>query len=285
MNIESIGQYHDLWSFVVCYAPDSFPSFDDKPVDQELTLVKVFQDLRDGFHFAERRIKGARITRIVKELMEMSFEAYSAGNAKEGAHILQECEGMIWPGRKLRVKYAVEAERRAFGANVLYKGVKISPYPYQGTSADLGTDQSKLLELAQRYCKKYQLLRKDFDYFAWVIDQHGIINRISQNPKEDDHEILGSPQKSWRATYNCLKKLAEEGRSKACVLMQIMTPLGNGLAVYDLEQYGRPRISARQSFTIGDDGHYKYSDVIFHLEDSQFFPELDQAQPSLSPAP
>lgn len=281
-QFESLGQYHDAWASVLLSAPDNFRWFEGNkfvPVsDQRQALSAAFEDLQSGFHFVERKIKDPRLIKVMREMLDMSFEAYRAGERKRAAHTLQELEGMIWTSRKLKPKYAVEAEQRAFGELSLYKGVRVSPYPYEGSSTDLGPDQSALLELAQRHCRVYQAARKEFGYFAWVMDSQGVIQRVSPDPKEDDHPLLTPTQKSWRATYNRLRELGLCGQAKACVLMQITGPLGNGIVSYDLEGKARPRVSARQLFELTNDGRRTFKPMRFYLEDPQFFPDTHEDQ-------
>ena len=70
----------------------------------------------------------------------MSHEAYLAGDRKTGAHVLQECEGMIWKGSAGRPKYMVEAERRAFGKVVRFQDDIASPCPLEGTFSNAQSD-------------------------------------------------------------------------------------------------------------------------------------------------
>lgn len=270
---ETLGQYHDVWASVLLSAPDRFRNIQSPTLallaDQKKALDEAFRRLRSGFHFAQKRLKDPRLARIAQELIEMSFETYSTGDSKSAAHMLTECEGMIWPGRRMRAKHAVEAERRAFGENVTYANVRISPYPYEGMFADLGEDQVALLKLAERYCRSYQEARRDFKYFSWVIDNDGLVKRTSSEPKEDQHTILQPVQRSWG--FKRLKELAQSGRIRACVLMEISAPLGDGIVTYNLEQRGHPRVSARQMFERAS-GSVRYKNMRFHLEDPKFFP-------------
>lgn len=273
-NFETLGQYHDFWSAILGDAPNNFRNIlsDELLPDQKQALSDAFDELRSGFPFVEKKLKDDRLSRIAQELIEMSFEAYAAGDSKHGAHCLQECEGMIWPKWQLRVKHAVEAERRAFGEVVTYAGVVVSPYPYEGTAADLGIDQVALLELAQEYCRSYQREHRNFKYFSWVIDNVGNVKRTSSEPKEDEHPILQPVQRSFG--YKRLKELGQTGQIRACVLMEIVGAQGDlGLIAYNLEQRGRPRVSARQLFK-RENGKLEYEPLRFHLEDPQFFEEL-----------
>ncbi len=268
---QTLGQYHDSWTMVLS-APDRF--FDVRTMslasDQKQAMRDAFNELRDGFHFVEKKLKNERLATIAREMIEMSFEAYSNGDSKKGAHTIQECEGLIWPKHRLRVKYAVEAERRVFGSNVTFADVIISPFPYEGTSADLGEDQAQLLELAKLYSRSYQLSGKEFKSFSWVIDHGGEIRRTSAQPQEDTHPTLGPLQRSWG--YKRLKELGENAEIRACVLVEIVGPLGDGVVTYDLEQNSRPRVSARQLFKRVA-GKIVYEEMRYHLQDPQFFPD------------
>jgi len=262
---ETLGQYNDLWASLILTAPDHFYSVADMSLvaDQRAALLEEFGRLTAGFHFARKQINDDHISRIAEELIAMSLESYLAGDNKTGAHTLQEARGLVWPSHKLRVKYGVEAERRAFGENTLYADVIISPYPYEGTAADLGSDQTVLLELAESWFKSYHERAKDFRYFSWVMDAEGVVRRTSAEPKEDDHSTLKPLQKSWG--YKRLKELGQSGDIRACVLMQYM----GGLVTFDLEERGKPRVSARQLLQ-GFGRETNYGTMRFHLEEPEF---------------
>lgn len=75
-------------------------------------------------------------------MIELSLEAYLAGDKKRGAHALQECEAIVWKKKGwLKPKYVVEAELRAFGRLELFKAVQVSIYPFEGTADDLSSNQ------------------------------------------------------------------------------------------------------------------------------------------------
>jgi hypothetical protein len=163
---KSLGQYHDSWTSIVLSAPDQFHGFGDEPVDQAAELEKRFRWLRDGFFYVERKVKDEQLCRILLELIQMSHEAYLAGDRKTGAHVLQECEGMIWKSGAGRPKYVVEAERRAFGRVVRFNDVVVSPYPLEGTVESLGRDQKVLLAHAQAHVMRLLEAREEFKFFA-----------------------------------------------------------------------------------------------------------------------
>ena len=269
---QTLGQYHDLWTVIMGKAPAKFRDIVGGTllIDQKTALLEEFERLRSNFDFARRSIKDDRVCRIVEELISMSLESYLSEDQKTGAHTLAEAEGLIWPSRRMRVKYGVEAERRAFGENILYANVVVSPYPYEGTVADLGSDQIKLLDLAERWVSLFQTQGRDFKYFSWVLDSAGVIKRTSSEPKEDDHAVLQPVQRSWG--FKRLKELGQTHQIRACVLMEIVGPRGDGIVSYELEQQGRPRVSARQLFKRRA-GETQHEAMRFHLMDPEFITE------------
>jgi hypothetical protein len=274
-HFESLGQYHDLWGWLLLSAPDNFTSYTSEPIDQTDALKNAFNDLRSNFHLTKKNIKDERVFRIAQELLEMSYEAYLSGDTKTGAHALQECEGLIWKSRSSKIKYAVEAERRAFGENVTYAGVTISPYPYEGSKSDLGNDQAALLELAYKHCLSYLSKWKEFSFFAWVMDKEGKIQRISPDPKEDINSVLTPSQRTSTACWKKTKELGRADHIRACVFMSIIGAQGDGIVCFDLEQRGFPRISARQLFKLKKGPSHDFDDMRFHLEDPQVFQQPD----------
>lgn len=102
MCFESLGQWHDFWAVILLSAPSDFSEYDEKTTtmvkvpDQAGALKEAYETLISGFQFAERKLKDEQLVHIVRELIEMAFEAYWAGDGKRGNHTLQEAEGMIW---------------------------------------------------------------------------------------------------------------------------------------------------------------------------------------------
>ena len=144
----------------------------------------------------------------------------------------------------------------------------MSPYPYEGSSSDLSANQTELLALAERWCRAYQAQQRPFKYFSWVLDSTGVVRRTSSEPKADGHAVLAPVQRSLG--HKRLRELGHTGQIQACVLMEIVGPLGSGIVSYELEQRGRPRVSARQIFNRDADG-ISYEPMRFHLENPQFF--------------
>lgn len=271
-KFERVGDYHALWGWLVLSAPDNFRSFDGQPVDQLAMLREAFSDIQNGFRFVRQRVKDERLLRILEEMIELSLEAYLAGDKKRGAHALQECEAIVWKKKGwLKPKYVVEAELRAFGTLELFKAVQVSIYPFEGTADDLSSNQRKLLDHAHAQCIVCINEYREFKWFSWVIDSDDRVRRISIEPKGDIHSPLDPLQKSQRAVYMRTKILAKDGLIKSSVLVSALSPLGGGLLSFTLEDKGRPRIEAVQTMTINDNGVREFSDMRYHLNDPDVF--------------
>lgn len=230
-DFESLGQYHDHWSSIVIYAPDEFCDLDGRPVNQDNALDEAFDVLKHGFVFVERKIKAPRQLRILRELIDMSYEAYQAGDAKTGAHALQECEGLIWPSRKSKLKYVVEAERRAFGTVESYTHVKCSPYPLEGNEADLTACEITLYTEATDRCKNFFAQKVDFKPFVLTLDTAGVARQMKQQ--------------SWKKTKEELLSLVAKGDSLGFVRSQVVVSGMSGILIHDIETIGRPQVSVR----------------------------------------
>ena len=230
-EFESLGQYHDFWSWIRLLAPDQFTTPDgDLAPDQQAALDESFDALRAGFVFVERKMKDSHLLAVLRELIAMSHLAYKAGDAKRGAHVLQECEGLIWPSRSVRLKYVVEAEQRVFGTLHLFKDVKVSPFPYEGTAADLGPRQSALLDYARAQSQRFLDTREPFKALTWAMAKDGSIHRIRLPSRK---KIVAHLQAG-----------AASGEIVASVSAHF--PFGGfkGLLSFDLEEASCPRVEA-----------------------------------------
>lgn len=249
-EFESLGQYHDFWSVILLSAPDGFRSYVDREVDQAAALDDAFDVLRSGFRHVERKVKEPRTLRILRELIAMSHEAYRAGDRKTGAHVLQECEGMIWPSHRQRVKYAVEAERRAFGEVVTHAGVTVSPYPYEGTAQDLTDVQSTLYAAARARCLDHFARRADFRPFVLILDDEGTVRELKS--------------RSWKKARDDIRALVERGEAVGFVRAEVAVSGLSGVLAYQLEVPAAPLVSVR---CLVED--YRCGSPRFHLDEPQ----------------
>lgn len=249
LRFESLGQYHDAWSTVLLFAPDAFRTLEGAPApDQPAALDAAFAQLRAGFVHVERKLKAPRLLGVLRAMLDLSHEAYRAGDGRRGAHILRECEGMIWPSRRCPVKYAVEAEQRAFGSLQLYRDVEVSPYPKVGSLADLGPRQQALLQFAQAQVQPHVEARAAFKWRGWAMAADGTVSPVK------------AP--SRKALLERLREGAARGSTVACVTASF--PFGVDLLAFVLEEAGRPRVEA---ITIVRDGAAEPFNVHLHEPD------------------
>jgi hypothetical protein len=231
MKFETIGQYHDAWSSIVLFAPDGFTDLDGVRMDdQPAALDEAFREIFEDFGFVEKKIKDPRLLAILRELIVMSLEAFHAGDAKRGAHVLQECEGFIWPSRGQHLKYVVEAEMRVFGRVESFKNVVVSPYPYEGAHADLGSAQKILLEYAKAQAQRYIDAQQSFQSLAWAMEAGGSVVEVKK--------------RSRKAVRAFLREEASYGRVVGSAVASF--PFGGykGLLAVNLEEVDRPRVEA-----------------------------------------
>ena len=112
---------------------------------------------------------------------------------------------------------------------------------------------------------------REFSFFCWVIEIDGTIKRVSSEPKEDESHLLKPVQKSMSACRRRIKALTEKGQIRACVLMNVTGPQGDGLVIYDMEQVGLPQVSARQLFKLQKGHSNRFEAMRYHLDEPEFF--------------
>ena len=230
-EFESLGQYHDFWATVLLDAPDKFElAWLKEPIDQRQALVDSFDSLRTGLRFVRAKLKDERLLRILEELIEISFEAYSSGDRKRGSRALQECEGLIWPSRSIRLEVAAEAEQRVFGKVETFAHVKPRRFDGEGTIAELGDNQRALLDVAHARAMAHIQRQESFKPFVYVIDASGTVRELKQ-PSE----------KQTRAE---LTRMAKASEMSAFVRTEFVL---FGVLIHDLEERGRAHVSARAS--------------------------------------
>ena len=226
------------------------PEYDwDTPKrSQAQRLEEAFGSLQAGAHFAEKKLKEPRLIGVFRELLKMSHEAYLAGDSKRGAHVLQEAEGLVWQSRASRLKHVVEAERRAFGEVVLFKDVVVSPYPYEGSEADLGDLQRKLWSHATAEMDALSTDQVSVSQ-TWVIEADGVIRSIKGRSKKSIMQDVTDG--------------AREGRLHGYAMA---TLIGRELLCVDVEEYGKPRVSVRRLSKPGAEAVPR-----FHLDEPEIF--------------
>jgi hypothetical protein len=250
-QFETLGQYHDCWATVILCAPTDFPEQDwDRPgMTQRDRLDEAFELLRSGSDFADKKLKDSRRIGVFHELLKMSYEAYVAGDGTLGAHALQEAEGLVWTGRASRLKHVVEAERRAFGEVILFKDVVVSPYPYEGSEADLGDVQRQLWRHAAAEIEK---LRVEFEPLVrtWAMERGGKIREVNGRSRKAIRQLICDG--------------ATDGSLVGAASAELL-PCGQLLCI-DVEETGKPLISVRQLKQDDSPGKPR-----FHLDEPRLF--------------
>lgn len=248
-DFESLGQYHDFLATVIFNAPDDFNySFLPKPVDQSQALADAFESLQHGLHFAKTKIKDERQIGVVAELLRMSYEFYHSNERKLAIRALQEAEGLIWPSRHIRLELAAVAEERAFGTVQTFKDVLPRKFDGEGSHAELGLGQRKLFDFAWALAKEKIATGADFKMFPYVVTSSGELL-----------EVRLTSSKKARAE---IQRLANAGEINASLRADFF-----GVLIFELEERGRPQISARAKWENG-----KFNDFRFFLDDPEIFP-------------
>lgn len=250
-EFESLGQFHDFWSTVLLKAPDKFEmSFIDTPIDQRQALLDAFESLRNGFSFVRAKLKDERLVRVLEELVQMSFEFYESGDRKRGIQALQECEGLIWPSQAIRLEVVAEAERRAFGDVKLFADVRPRRYDGEGSVDDLGNAQRALFDHAHTIAAKHIKAHSEFKPMHHVVTRSGEVR-----------ELKLSSQKKTRAE---VERLVQMGEIDGYIRTEYVFL---GVLIHDIEERGKPHVSARATVKNGELGKFRY-----FLDDPTMFP-------------
>jgi hypothetical protein len=87
---------HDFIAHVVLGAPDDFPIEDYRASDDQLTLERAFEELRNGLAFVAVSNSDPAFHDRLRAVLDESLAAYRAGERKKGAHRLQDFQDMIF---------------------------------------------------------------------------------------------------------------------------------------------------------------------------------------------
>ena len=73
-------------------APDGFPREVYLRDDEQLTLEKAFDELRQGMRFVGKRVPDDALLNKLRRYLEDAFASYKQGNDVRGAHLVQNFE-------------------------------------------------------------------------------------------------------------------------------------------------------------------------------------------------
>lgn len=93
-RIYDLSDLMNFLSYVVLYAPHSFPEEDYLGSSEQMTLERAFQVLNDGFFLLRGSFRDKNVCNV-QSLLNESLEAYVAGDIVKGAHLLQKLESMV----------------------------------------------------------------------------------------------------------------------------------------------------------------------------------------------
>ena len=94
--VNNLDGLYDFIGYVVLRAPDKFPKEDYLKPDEQMTLDKAFSELRGGLSFVEEDVVGVETKHRLSLLLDEARAAYIAGERKQGAHLLQDFEALIF---------------------------------------------------------------------------------------------------------------------------------------------------------------------------------------------
>ena len=89
----------DLWNhiaYVVAYAPDQFPYRDFIPADQQMTLDRAFEQLRQGAGIAYPEPELASQRETLNFILDRCYALYRAGDTIAAIHLLNEFQDNIF---------------------------------------------------------------------------------------------------------------------------------------------------------------------------------------------
>lgn len=225
---KEFSHYHDFLVCVMLQSPNDFTSSDEGPVDQPKALKEAFETLQEAFPLVEKKLKDDYLSAVLRELIQMSYGFFSAGDIRNGIYALQEVEGTVWPSRRVPPRHAPDAERRVYGELQRYAGVTPNPYPYEGSAEDMGKFQRQLFEaVLTAYESGSESLHADTEHH-WLLGVDSVTRRTSERSKKA-----------------AVARLTQElSTSSSLAALRAVNVCGD-LLIYDVEEAGRPRISVR----------------------------------------
>jgi hypothetical protein len=95
--IEEAEDFNDFCSYLVLYAPDSFPVEDYLPPHEQMNLEKAFAELFAALPLLREVVGSDQQLFAVRAKLVSALEAYRAGADRQGAILLQELQYSVWP--------------------------------------------------------------------------------------------------------------------------------------------------------------------------------------------
>ena len=94
--VRDVSSLYDFIGYVVLRAPDRWPREDYLQEQDQMTLDKAFNELRQGLSFVEVDFPGRQIRATLVPVLEEAHAAYRAGDEAKGASLLNDFSAMIF---------------------------------------------------------------------------------------------------------------------------------------------------------------------------------------------
>lgn len=95
--INKKSDFINFLSVVIVSAPDKFLQFDFIAKGGQMNLARAFYELNEGLRFFKDLNGNGIMLSSVQQLLDKSLRAYRNGDKIEGAHLLQDLEGILFP--------------------------------------------------------------------------------------------------------------------------------------------------------------------------------------------
>ena len=94
--VRDVGSLYDFIGYVVLRAPDRFPREDYLQDEDQMTLDKAFDELRQGLTFVEADFPDRQIRATLLPVLDEAHASYRAGDEAKGASRLNDFSAMIF---------------------------------------------------------------------------------------------------------------------------------------------------------------------------------------------
>ena len=95
LSFTDLHGFKDYVMYVQNYLPDRFPHRDWVGPDEQLTFDRAFAGLREGLVLSAREKGDLPVFRECGQLIDEAYEAYRAGNLRDGFGKLESVNGLL----------------------------------------------------------------------------------------------------------------------------------------------------------------------------------------------
>lgn len=97
--IKNLADLNDYIGFVVLCAPNKFPKVGPFSGNPQADVNHAFVQLNEGMRLLEKKLKSDEQMEHLRKILDDSRNAYLEGDGKRGAHLLQDLQDIVFPGR------------------------------------------------------------------------------------------------------------------------------------------------------------------------------------------